>query len=156
MQGDKTVIEQLNKILGFELVAINQYFLHARMFKNWGLKELNEKDYKMSILKMKDADKLIERILFLQGLPNLQDLGRLNIGENTEEIIDSNFKMEHGERDALVEAIALCELKQDFISRELLEKLLDHVEEQIDCIETQQYLIQHSGLPNFLQSMMDS
>lgn len=154
MKGEASVNQALNSVLSQELVAINQYFLHARMFKNWGLEELNEADYKMSIRKMKDADKLIERVLFLEGLPNLQDLGRLNIGEDTEEIIQSNMDMELVERGLIQTAIVECEAKQDFISRDLLEDILEHVEEQIDWLESQQYLIANTGLQNYLQTKM--
>lgn len=154
MKGNKQVIALLNKALGIELVAINQYFLHARMYKNWGLEELDEADYKVSIIKMKQADDLINRILFLEGLPNLQDLGRLKIGENTAEMMQANMDLEYLSRDTLKELIALCEIEKDYISRECGEKLLHNVEEQIDWIESQQYLISHAGIENYLESMM--
>ena len=154
MKGDKKIISLLNKALAVELIAINQYFLHARMYKNWGLDQLNKADYKISIEKMKQADVLIERILFLEGLPNLQELGRLHIGENTPEMLQSNLTLEHGSRAVLQEVIAACELQQDYISRDSVEDLLENVEEQIDWIEAQQYLISHAGLENYLQSMM--
>jgi len=154
MKGDKSIIVLLNKALAIELVAINQYFLHARMFKNWGLGKLNQADYKISIEKMKQADDLIERILFLEGLPNLQDLGRLHIGENTTEMLQANLDLEHGSRSLLQEVIEACEQQQDFISRDCAEGLLENVEEQIDWIEAQQYLIANAGLENYLQSMM--
>lgn len=154
MKGDKSIISLLNKALAVELIAINQYFLHARMYKNWGLEKLNKADYKISIKKMKQADELIERILFLEGLPNLQDLGRLHIGEETKEILQSNLVLEHDSRAVLQEVIEACELKQDYISRDCAQGLLKNVEEQIDWIEEQQYLIENSGIENYLQSMM--
>lgn len=154
MKGSKKVIALLNKALGNELVAINQYFLHARMYRNWGLEELDEADYKVSIKKMKTADDLINRILFLEGLPNLQDLGRLKIGENTVEMMQANMDLEYQSRAVLQELIACCETEQDYISRECAEKLLEKVEEQIDWIESQQYLINHAGIENYLESMM--
>ncbi|PCI52538.1 MAG: bacterioferritin [Gammaproteobacteria bacterium] len=155
MKGDKSIISLLNKALAVELIAINQYFLHARMYKNWGLDKLDKADYKISIEKMKQADKLIERILFLEGLPNLQDLGRLHIGENTPEMLQSNLNLEHNSRAVLQELIATSEKKQDYISRECGENLLENVEEQIDWIEAQQLLIISIGLENYLQSMMN-
>lgn len=154
MKGSKKVIALLNKALGMELVAINQYFLHARMYRNWGLEELDEADYKVSIKKMKTADDLINRILFLEGLPNLQDLGRLKIGENTVEMMQANMDLEYQSRAVLQELIACCELEQDYISRDCAESLLEKVEEQIDWIESQQYLIGHAGIENYLESMM--
>ena len=155
MKGNKQIISLLNKALGIELIAINQYFLHARMYKNWGLSGLNKADYKMSIEKMKQADDLIERILFLEGLPNLQDLGRLHIGEHASEMIQANMDLEHVSRKALQELIINSEKEEDFISRDLAEDLLENVEEQIDWIESQQYIIDHAGIENYLQSMMD-
>lgn len=152
MQGNKQIITLLNKVLAIELVAINQYFLHARMYKNWGLEGLNKADYKMSILKMKQADDLIERILFLEGLPNLQDLGRLHIGENTEEILKSNALLEQESHQALKTLIEESEKQQDYISRNLADKLLGNVEEQIDWIDEQQYFIKHAGIENYHQS----
>ncbi|MEW6994443.1 bacterioferritin [Colwelliaceae bacterium MEBiC 14330] len=155
MKGDKQIIALLNKALAVELIAINQYFLHARMYKNWGLEKLNKADYKISIEKMKHADDLIERILFLEGLPNLQDLGRLHIGENTEEMMQANMDLEYVSRAALQELIVESEKMQDYISRDLAEGLLENVEEQIDWIESQQYIIAQAGIENYLQSMMD-
>ena len=140
--------------MAIELIAINQYFLHARMYKNWGLEQLNKADYKISIEKMKQADDLIERILFLEGLPNLQDLGRLHIGEHAQEILQSNMDLEHVSRKALQTLIVESEKVQDYISRDLAEDLLENVEEQIDWIESQQYIIDHAGIENYLQSMM--
>ena len=154
MQGDKKVIEYLNKALKNELTAINQYFLHARMYKNWGLEKLNEYEYHESIDEMKHADWLIERILFLEGLPNLQDLGKLLLGENPEEMLKCDLKMEHLAVPVLKEAIAYCEEVSDYISRELFEKILDNEEEHIDWLETQFERIDRVGIENYLQSMM--
>jgi len=154
MKGDSHIISLLNKCLGIELIAINQYFLHARMYKNWGLNVLDKADYKISIEKMKQADKLIERILFLEGLPNLQDLGRLTIGEHTVEILQANIDLEYVSRSSLQTLISESENSKDYISRDLAEDLLENVEEQIDWIESQQYLITNAGIENYLQSQM--
>ncbi len=154
MKANKQIIALLNKALGIELVAINQYFLHARMYKNWGLERLNKADYKISIEKMKQADDLIERILFLEGLPNLQELGRLHIGEHAAEMLQSNMDLEYVSRKALQALITESENLQDYISRDLAEDLLENVEEQIDWIESQQYIIDNAGIENYLQSMM--
>ncbi len=144
----------LNKILTNELTGINQHFLHARMFKNWGFSALNEKAYKRSIREMKDADDLIERILLLEGLPNLQQLGKLLIGENPEECLQCDMTFEQQKIDQLREAVTAYEQAQDYISRELLEKLLGNAEEYLDWLDTQQYLIAHTSLQNYLQSQM--
>ncbi|KID56421.1 bacterioferritin [Pseudoalteromonas luteoviolacea] len=154
MKGNREVIIALNKVLANELVGINQYFLHARMFKDFGFMKLDKADYKVSIQKMKNADRLIERILFLEGLPNLQDLGRLNIGENVPEMIAANHAFEEVSLKDLQAAIALCEEKQDYISREALDNIQSEQEEQIDWLETQQQLLKTMGKENYLQSQM--
>ncbi len=151
MQGDKQAIAYLNRILTNELTAINQYFLHSRMLNNWGVKKLGKREYEESIDEMKHADKLIERILFLDGLPNLQDLGRLQIGENVEEIIAADLKTEHDALPLLREAIAHCESVKDYISRELIEDILESEEEHIDFLETQQELVRSMGIQNYIQ-----
>lgn len=154
MQGNTKIIALLNRALGLKLVAINQYFLHARMYRNWGLNKLDSADYKQSILKMKHADKLINRVLFLEGLPNLQDLGRLAIGEEAQEMLQLNIELELSIRSQLQTVIDECEQMQDYISRDLVTEILEDVEEQVDWIESQQYLIKHAGIDNYLQSQM--
>ena len=154
MKGDKKVIQYLNKALRNELTAINQYFLHARMYEDWGLTKLNEKEYHESIDEMKHADALIKRTLFLEGLPNLQDLGKLKIGENTEEMLRCDLELELEAVPLLREAIEYSEQVKDYASRELFEDILESEEEHIDWIETQLGLIEKVGLKNYQQSMM--
>ena len=152
MKGEKQVIQYLNKALKGELTAINQYFLHARMFRNWGLVKLGEHEYKESIDEMKHADRLVERILFLDGLPNLQELGKLYIGEDVKEALECDLKLEHEALPLLKDAIACCEKLGDYVSRELFEQILESEEEHVDFIETQLGLIDKIGAQNFQQS----
>jgi bacterioferritin len=155
MQGDKKVIEHLNLVLGNELIGINQYFLHARMFKNWGFGELNDKAYKKSIKDMKQADRLIERVLFLEGIPNLQKLGKLMIGEHPKEMLECDLNLEISSLEALRTAIAICESTSDYVSRDILREILAYEEEYLDWLETQLALIEQISIENYLQSMMD-
>ncbi|MDZ4728933.1 MAG: bacterioferritin [Xanthomonadales bacterium] len=154
MKGDKKVIEYLNGVLRNELTAINQYFLHSRMFKDWGLKGLADYEHHESIDEMKHADQLIARILFLEGLPNLQDLGRLMIGENTREILECDLKLEMQALPILREAMAYCESVKDYVSREVFDSILESEEEHVDWLETQLGLIEKVGLENYQQSQM--
>ncbi|EDY86132.1 bacterioferritin [gamma proteobacterium HTCC5015] len=154
MKGDAKIVEFLNAALKNELTAINQYFLHARMYKNWGLEKLNEKEYEESIDEMKHADWLIERVLFLEGLPNLQDLGKLYIGEDVEDMLRCDLRLESEAIPLLRDAIEYCESVRDYVSRDLFQKILDSEEEHYDWLETQIELIQRVGIQNYQQSMM--
>jgi bacterioferritin len=156
VKGDSTVIEHLNRILGNELVAINQYFLHAKMYKDWGLKELAEHEHHESIDEMKHADELIERILFLEGLPNLQNLGKLMIGEDTKEILTCDLNLERTAHKDLKDAVAYSESVGDYVSRDLFLNIMDAEEEHIDWLETQLGLIEKMGLENYLAQAMGS
>jgi bacterioferritin len=155
MKGDKDVIRALNKVLGQSLIAINQYFLHARIARHWGLESLNDSLYHQSIQEMKWSDDLIERILLLEGLPNLQDLGKVLVGEDVPEIIESNLRLEKQKFAIITDAITLCEERHDYVSRQLLVKLKDGNEEYDDWLETQQDLMKDLGVQNYIQSQMD-
>jgi bacterioferritin len=156
MKGDPKVIALLNQALANELVAINQYFLHSRMYKDWGLKQLADKEYEESIDEMKHADLLIERILFLEGLPNLQDLGKLFIGQNTKEMLECDLKLEHIAVPDLRDGVEHSESVRDYVSRDLFQNILESEEEHVDWLETQLSLIEKVGIQNYQQSMMGS
>ena len=155
MKGDTKIIEHLNTILGNELIAINQYFLHARMYKDWGMEALGKKEYDESIDEMKHADHLIERILFLEGLPNVQKLGNLRIGQTTEEMLQCDLDLEMDASADLREAIVYAEANRDFISRDLFQGILEDEEEHIDWLETQLDLVGKVGIQNYIQSQMN-
>ena len=154
MKGDRKVIEFLNAVLRNELVAINQYFLHSRMYKDMGLTELADHEYEESLDEMKHADQLIERILFLEGLPNLQDIGKLRIGENPQEMLECDLQLEMEALPELQDAIAWCEENRDYVSRELFDSILASEEEHVDWLETQLALIESMGIKNYLQAKM--
>lgn len=152
MQGDATVIEHLNRVLKNELTAINQYFLHSRIYKDWGITKLGEHEYTESVDEMKHADQIIERVLFLEGLPNLQDLGKLRIGEDVPEMLRCDLELELDALPDLKAAIAYCEAHKDYVSRDIFDSILKSEEEHVDWLETQLGLIEKMGVPNYIQS----
>ena len=154
MKGNPQIVAELNKLLKNELTAINQYFLHARMMQHWGFDRLGHKIYEESIGEMKHADKLIQRILMLDGLPNLQDMGRIAIGETVPEALEADLKLESAAHGALIAAVAACEAAKDYVSREIAVSILEDAEEHIDFLETEIGLIEKVGVQNYLQSQM--
>ncbi len=156
MKGDPKVIEHLNKALKLELTTVNQYFLHARMYKNWGFERLAKIEYDESIDEMKHADELIERILYLEGLPNVQDLNKVYIGETVKECLQADLKAEHHAHPLYIDAIQFCEEVRDFVSREILARILESEEEHIDFLETQLELIEKIGEERYMQSQMQA
>jgi len=154
MKGDATVIEHLNRVLKNELTAINQYFLHSRMYRDWGINKLGDHEHAESIDEMKHADQVIERILFLEGLPNLQDLGKLRIGENTQEMLQSDLELELDAIPDLRAAISYCETHKDFVSREIFDSILTSEEDHVDWLEKQLGLIDRMGIENYVQSQI--
>jgi bacterioferritin len=152
VKGDRQVIEQLNRVLTNELTAVNQYFLHSRIYDNWGLKRLAKHEYEESIDEMKHADKVVQRVLLLEGLPNLQDLHKLKIGETVPEALAADLDLERRSRKTLIEAIGICEKTPDYVSRDLLRHILDDTEGHIDHLETQLELVDKTGLQNYLQA----
>ncbi|PWQ95184.1 bacterioferritin [Leucothrix arctica] len=155
MQTSVTIKQALNASLKNQLTVINQYFLHARMCGSWGLEGLNSQEFKRSIKAMKQADEIIERILFLEGLPNLQDLGKLYIGEDVPEILENDTRASNEVIAQLREAITVCESEQDYVSRDMLTEILEEEEEQLDWLEAQQWAIENTNLPNYIQTMME-
>ena len=155
MKGDPQVLQHLNSVLANELIAINQYFLHSRMYNDWGLNELGEFDYKHSIKAMKRADDIIERVLFLEGLPNLQDLGKLRVGENTAEMLKCDLDLEMDSLTLLRSVVVYCESVSDYVTRDLLREIIDAEEQHVDDLETELDLMSKVGIKNYLQSKMD-
>lgn len=155
MQGSKPVKRELNKVLAVSLIAINQYFLHSRMLKNWGINALGKKIYKQSIEEMKMSDDIIERVLLLEGLPNLQDLGKLLLGENVKEMLECDLQLEQHKHQVLIDAIVACETDSDFVSRDLLQKQKEENEEHTDWLENQLFLIEEIGLENYIQQAIE-
>lgn len=155
MKGNKDIILALNSALTRELTAINQYFLHARMLQNWGLEKIGHLEYKASISAMKHADELIKRVLFLEGLPNVQKMNRIKIGQNTEEIIVADLEVEKDSISELKTHVALCESLQDYVTRDLFSSILNSAEEHFDWLETQEQLIKATGIKNYIQSQID-
>ena len=154
MKGNRDVINQLNQVLYHQLTAINQYFLHSRMFNDWGIEKLGSAEYKESIQQMKDADKIIERILFLEGLPNLQNLGKLYIGQHTVEVLNCDVRKVNENIEALQKAVSLAEQEMDYVTRDLVQEILENEEEYLDWITTQLDLVEKVGIENYIQSQI--